>query len=83
MTLIAVYPSDGCIGRCDAKCYEAQEPHCECVCGGMNHGGGLGQAIDNTRQYVEVMSEKYAGAKGLEEFRAEMGQDVTQLGLFK
>jgi hypothetical protein len=83
MTLIAVYASDGCIGRCDAKCYTATEPECDCICGGMNHGGGLGQAIENTRQYTEVMIEKYADAKGLEAFRAELGQEVTQLGLFE
>lgn len=22
-TLLAVYDSDGCVGRCDAKCYDA------------------------------------------------------------
>jgi len=27
-TLIAAYNSDGCIGRCDAKCYNATEPEC-------------------------------------------------------
>ena len=37
-TLIAVYDNDGCKGRCDARCYEAREPHCDCVCGGRNHG---------------------------------------------
>jgi hypothetical protein len=30
MTLIAVYTSEGCIGRCDARCYEAQAPACDC-----------------------------------------------------
>jgi hypothetical protein len=65
MTLIAVYTSDGCEGRCDAKCYNATEPACDCICGGANHGAGLAQAIDNTRQYAEVMIGKYAGAKGL------------------
>jgi len=25
-TLIAVYNSEGCVGRCDARCYEAAEP---------------------------------------------------------
>jgi hypothetical protein len=82
MTLIAVYTSEGCIGRCDAKCYEAQEPACDYICGGMNHGAGVQQAIDNTRVHAEVMIEKYAGAKGLAEFRAELGQAVEQLPLF-
>jgi hypothetical protein len=83
MTLIAVYTSEGCIGRCDAKCYAATEPHCECICGGMNHGGGLALAIENTRQYAETMIEKFAGAKGLQAFRAELGQEVEQLELFE
>jgi hypothetical protein len=83
MTLIAVYTSESCIGRCDAKCYEAQDPHGHCICGGMHHGCGLGQAIDNTRQYAEVMIEKYAGARALHEYRSEIGQTVEQFGLFE
>jgi hypothetical protein len=83
MTLIAVYSSEGYVGRCDAKCYTATEPECDCICGRANHGAGLAQATENTRQYAEVMIEKYAGAKGLQAFRAELGQEVTQLGLFE
>jgi hypothetical protein len=82
MTLIAVYTSEGCIGRCDAKCYEAHEPHCDCICGGANHGAGLAQATDNTRRYAEAWLEKYANAKGLTEYRGELGQAVEQLDLF-
>ena len=47
-TLIAVYTSDGLVGRCDAKCYEATQPACECICGGRNHGAGIQTAIDHT-----------------------------------
>lgn len=47
-TLIAVYNSDGCIGRCDAKCHNAVHPRCICVCGGKNHGIGLKEAPPNT-----------------------------------
>jgi hypothetical protein len=82
VTLMAVYTSDGCEGRCDAKCYNAKEPHCDCICGGMNHGAGLAQATENTRLHAEVMIEKYAGAKGLQAFRAELGHAVEQLDLF-
>jgi hypothetical protein len=35
-TLIATYNSEGCTGRCDAKCYEAVTPGCDCICGGCN-----------------------------------------------
>ena len=34
--------------RCDAKCYDAAGPECDCCCGGMNHGAGLQVALENT-----------------------------------
>lgn len=43
-TLIAAYNSDGCIGRCDAKCHNATQPRCTCICGGRNHGIGEAKA---------------------------------------
>jgi hypothetical protein len=49
MTLIAVYNNDGCVGRCDERCYGATHPDCDCVCGGKNHGVGLSKATDNTQ----------------------------------
>ena len=52
-TLIAVYDSDGCVGRCDAKCYEALEPECDCICGGRNHGVGHKRALENTAELVD------------------------------
>jgi len=52
-TMIAVYDSNGCIGRCDAKCHEAEQPECDCICGGVNHGVGQKQAEINTRSMVE------------------------------
>ena len=39
-TIYAVYNSDGCVGRCDARCYDAKGPDCNCICGGANHGVG-------------------------------------------
>ena len=44
-------------GRCDAKCYNATSPHCDCVCGGMNHGVGREQAQDNTRELAGELLE--------------------------
>jgi hypothetical protein len=52
-TLISVHSSDGCEGRCDARCYEATHPDCKCICHGVNHGVGLSRAVDNTRQLAE------------------------------
>lgn len=50
-TLISAYDGGVCYGRCDAKCYDAigvSADECDCVCGGANHGVGLGQALANT-----------------------------------
>ena len=59
-TLLAVYNSEGCVGRCDAKCYDAIEPECDCICGGMNHGGGKDRAMPNTEKYAEAWIDEIA-----------------------
>lgn len=53
MTLIEVRTSQDIVGRCDAKCYEAEHSDCTCICDGANHGGGLQQAMQNTRECAE------------------------------
>ena len=58
-TLIASYNSDGCTGGCDAKCYNATHPECDCICGGINHGKGKETAIDNTRELAEKWADKW------------------------
>ena len=63
MTLIAVYNSDGCVGRCDARCYLAEDPHCDCICGARNHGAGLDKATENTRDLAESWIELYERKK--------------------
>jgi predicted RNase H-like HicB family nuclease len=68
---MAVYNSEGCQGRCDAKCYKAQEEECDCICGGRNHADGKEQALDNTRELAELW---------LEQARAS-GQDITHAEL--
>ena len=32
-------PGRSCV--CDARCTHARGPHCDCSCGGANHGAGL------------------------------------------
>lgn len=76
-TLIAVYNSSGCIGRCDAKCHDAKHPDCDCVCGGANHGCGLDQAISNTRAMALDQIEAQYG----KDARAEFEQAVLQPAL--
>jgi hypothetical protein len=53
VTLIAVYNSEGLVGRCDARCYAASDERCRCICQGKNHRKGLQVAIDNTRDMCD------------------------------
>lgn len=56
-TMIALYDGEGkCIGRCDARCYNAEGADCGCICGGSNHGKGFQAALDTTRRTVGVES---------------------------
>lgn len=52
-TMIALYNADRCVGRCDARCYNAKTKTCSCICGGVNHAVGRQQAVDQTRAYFE------------------------------
>jgi hypothetical protein len=70
-TLISYQPSGGDQGRCDAKCYNAAEPECDCICGGRNHGAGEQQAIDNTRELAQSWIDRARAS----------GQDVTGVQL--
>ncbi len=57
-TLIAVYNSEGLVGRCDAKCYLAHDEICTCICGGMNHGAGKVQAQNNIYdRYEDILKQ--------------------------
>lgn len=78
-TLISYHTSDGCEGRCDARCYKAKHPECTCICGGRNHGVGIEKALENTREMAESWIEEYALTHDLE--RAEVNQSVFQLAM--
>jgi hypothetical protein len=56
-TLIAVYNSEGCVGRCDARCYEAANAKCHCICGGRNHSAGKQRAMENVARRVGLELE--------------------------
>ena len=83
-TLIAVYDSEGCVGRCDAKCYDAEHPGCDCICGGSNHGVGRARAIDNTREQVRDWLDENAQRRGLDRDAVDelVGAEVLQEALF-
>ena len=80
--LIAVWTGDGCIGRCDAKCYCAWGPECHCVCQGVNHGVGRQEAIENTRELGEYWLE-HARADGLGISHAEVLIETLHEPLFE
>lgn len=81
-TLIAVYTSSGCVGRCDAKCYDAQSDFCDCICGGKNHGTGLDLAVENSRNHLEEWLEEYAKRKNLTNYKPRLHREVQQWPLF-
>lgn len=78
VTLISWQTSGGTGGRCDAKCYEAHEPDCDCICGGRNHGAGRQQAEENTLELAEGWAA-HARTKG---WLVELGEPATQAALF-
>lgn len=51
MVILEVKSGDRVLGRCDAKCYNAEGPDCHCICGGANHGVGSKIAIED-RQHL-------------------------------
>ena len=78
--LIEVRTNGTVIGRCDAKCYQAQHTQCECICGGHNHGAGLQQAKTNTHElgekWIEQWQQEHPGQL------AELAQVIRQTELF-
>jgi len=72
-TLIAVYDSDGCKGRCDARCYDATSPECKCICGGRNHGVGKNQAIENTNELATQWIDEYSKQNNLDPKKKPLG----------
>jgi hypothetical protein len=75
VTLLYVGNSEGCVGRCDAKCYEAQHPECDCICGGKNHGVGLQVARENVER--DFLGDTLAHLAA--DFSARHGVPVTRV----
>lgn len=67
--------------RCDAKCYNAKHPKCECCCGGRNHGIGLKQALENNADWC-IEQAREAGKEGLVKELISMKEDIHQMSLF-
>ena len=77
--LITVSNSDGVVGRCDAKCYDATGADCDCICGGKNHGAGLAIAQENVNEHV---LEDWAEKRGLDPERLKLFSTPKQRDLF-
>jgi len=81
VTLISYQSSGGDQGRCDAKCYDAHEAECDCICGGRNHRVGLQQATDNTRELAQSWIDR-AKANGQDVSHVQLALDVQHEPLF-
>ena len=83
-SLISEHNSDGCVGRCDAKCYNATSmaSECDCICNGMNHGAGINKALDNTREYADRWIEQFKERRSMLEIKSVLNPEVMQLTLF-
>lgn len=53
MATIMSYSSSDGTRRCDARCHQATQPECECICGGRYHGCARGRS-DGPRTVVEA-----------------------------
>ncbi len=52
-TVMAWYNSEGCKGRCDAKCHNALKSGCHCMCGGRYHGANQAPPGDGLKDRME------------------------------
>lgn len=62
MWLISEVGEIGKVRQCDARCYDAHGPKCDCVCGGSNHGRGLAGALRNMEGMIlELLEDRDRG----------------------
>lgn len=78
-TLMSWGNSDGTKGRCDAKCYCAESPFCDCMCAGKNHGVGLRQAVENTRVHAEDLLEKMGKSDLVQDLKIHIPHEQKSL----
>jgi len=50
---------------CDSRCHNAVSLQCRCCCGGMNHGVGREQAIENTSNMTDEQINAFCQQGGL------------------
>ncbi len=61
--------------RCDARCHNAEEPECDCMCEGRFHGKGLIE-LQNEQQAQEFL-EELAGEGKINPVQATLGLGGT------
>lgn len=71
--LLIVYRGRDVVRCCDAKCYDADEEECVCVCGGASHGVGYEQALTNARE----MAEEWAARARQEDPTVDVQLDIA------
>jgi len=74
VTLISSTSSDGKHRVCCDICYNAKGPTCTCVCQGLNHGVGLDQAIQNTKELGDELITLLTEVKEQDESNQENNQ---------
>jgi hypothetical protein len=83
MVLMAVYNSEGLVGRCDANCFNAHLPECDCICGGANHGVGERVAVSQTTTRAQTWIARFIAEKKVSGADTEVfGVATTQPSLF-
>ena len=81
-TVISVYNSEGCVGRCDARCHDAKHADCTCICGGANHGVGGYQAQVNAWEHATEWIENYVETNGPDTWYAKVPErEAVQMPL--
>lgn len=61
-SLLTIYRGGDAVGRCDAKCYNAECKDCFCICEGLNHSVGLEKATEQTRRLAAEWVERARAA---------------------
>lgn len=78
-TLIAIRNSDGCIGRCDSRCYMATKNECGCICQGINHGVGFDIALANTKKFCDDWIKKHKRQNPGGKLKYKINNEVKQM----
>jgi hypothetical protein len=80
--LMKTHTSGGHTRVCNAACYNAKGPVCECICGGANHSKGLEQAQRNMQEHGAELLARAAEHQPHPIHRRRLRSLAGQLTLF-